>query len=960
MTSISNVKNASSRHRSISPKRPTTQSPIEDDDDALGPRRKNRSNSVANLLPAMNSDKRNERRSLSPILRGQSRSGVLASTSLAKSHEKLSSDNFAEFSPDSEEQDSKSDFHPSPPPGERDENSPLAVKASGDETKAPRRRVGYAKPNRSPEEVGSFRKPSADGRVAALEQKLKDVQEQLKEAKKSASASKQAETAAITKLKQVENEHAHMLKDKDSKLLALQQKVNDMAGMNENKFEVSKEDFEGFREKLTTANNVIAALKTKLGVLQEQKIALEQSLNSKNEECEMLKRRTDDASTESQQDRKSFSLAKDKLALTIARQEALQKSWEAKRVEMEAKLSERDRSLHELKGVISSKDKEITELKDEVIRNLWKPNYSSQSTQTERSVNKWLWLLTLKMMTMNEKEFTRDTASQTETVRIDGVVTGKAKLATKSTMTAVSTQDETLSEQDLWWGEILKKCENEVRIFDLKREIQMPEQQLLVQISSIYAEKAIIDFIDHEKERPLQNMQEFLFMYFLRECRGRQKAEAALVRLVTNILVKIRGRERDKKTGAREIPRSAYRHRIGLFARFLGFDFVEESRNGTKVEKQAISLDGLEVFLNTLVVARQGICPLLESGMRSIRVKTKDFLAALDYVFSNLAAVERERVKTDIYDALNVGDELDLEAGLETVIEEWLDMNFRMDSRLEALFVAADTAGDGDVDWGEFQSLVKRLDEEHISSDVLRQLRIFTKIYMWPRVDSGVFCKVARDHDLSNIKISPDFERSAVQSPELERSSKRLQPLFRATSETIKENLKRLSNHSMAPDLFYKWDLCERVMNERKYPEMAWVIFHQASRSLTQILKEVQATEEEEEEEEEEVEATEKASSPMSFHRAASSPRRLSPLRSPRRSTSPIHRGNSVSSTANAKAETEKAEQLVESLRKKSSPRARAVSSGDVDAGDAVRQNHFERAPSVGTRMLHGKLASDF
>mmetsp|Transcript_51977 Transcript_51977/g.161664 ORF Transcript_51977/g.161664 Transcript_51977/m.161664 type:complete len:966 (-) Transcript_51977:90-2987(-) len=949
------MKNTSIRQRSVSPKRQTSHSPIDDDDDDLiSAKRKSRSNSVLSSLPAM-SEKRNERRSVSPILpRGQSRAGMMTSSSFAaRRQEKLSSDNIADFSPDSEEQDSKSEFFPSPPPGERDESSPLSVK-EGDEQKAPRRKVGYSKPNRSPDEVGSFRKPSSDARVAVLEQKLKDVQEQLKEAKKLASAARQAETAAISKLRQVEHEQAHMLKERDAKLLALQQKLNDMTGLSENKFEVSKEDFEGFREKLTTANNVIAALKSKLGALQEQKTALEQTLNSKSEECEMLKRRTDDVSTESQQDRKSFSLAKDKLALTIARQEALQKSWDAKRAEMETKLLEKDKKLDELKGIVSSKDKEILDLKDEVLRNLWKPDSSSRSTQTERSVNKWLWLLTLKIMTMNERDMTRDTASQTETVRIDGVVTGKAKLVTKSTMTAVSTQDDTLSEQDQWWNEILKRCEQEVRIFDLKREIQMPEQQLLVQISSIYAEKAIIDFIDRQKERPLQNMQEFLFMYFLRECRGRQKAEVALVRLLTNILIKVRGRE--KKSGAREIPRSAYRHRIGLFARFLGFDFMEESRNGVKVEKHSISLDGLEVFLNTLVLARQGICPLLESGMRTIQVKTREFLAALDYVFSNLTAVERERIKTDIYDSLNVGDEMDLEAGLETVIEEWLDMNYRMDSRLEALFVAADVAGDGDVDWSEFQSLVKRLDEDHISNDVLRQLRIYTKIYMWPRVDSGVFCKVARDHDLSNIKISPDFERNAMQSPELERSSKRLQPLFRATSEAIKENLKKISNHPMSPDLFYKWDLCERVMNEKKYPEMAWVIFHQSSRSLTQILKEVQTNEEDEEDEEEE--AAEKPSSPSSFLRAASSPRRLSPLRSPRRSTSPINRRTSVA--VDPKAETEKAEQLVESLRKKSSPRARFASTSEVEDDDQVKRNQLERAPSVGRRMLHGKLASDF
>ena len=133
-------------------------------------------------------------------------------------------------------------------------------------------------------------------------------------------------------------------------------------------------------------------------------------------------------------------------------------------------------------------------------------------------------------------------------------------------------------------------------------------------------------------------------------------------------------------------------------------------------EKSPISSDGLNIFLQSLVKARCGACPLLEVSSRQVMVPAARLFEVVDYVFSGCMSFERERIKTDIFDqfggkaagrAVEDKDEtqVDLEVVLEYVLIQYDEMTKRWDSRLESLFAANDSDGNGDLDLKEFQAM---------------------------------------------------------------------------------------------------------------------------------------------------------------------------------------------------------------------------------------------------------------
>jgi hypothetical protein len=131
-------------------------------------------------------------------------------------------------------------------------------------------------------------------------------------------------------------------------------------------------------------------------------------------------------------------------------------------------------------------------------------------------------------------------------------------------------------------------------------------------------------------------------------------------------------------------------------------------------EKGPISSDGLNIFLQTLVKARCGACPLLEVSLRQVMVPATHFFGVVDYVFHGCLSFERERIKTEIFDqfggsaagrVVDDSDEVDLEVALEYVLMQYDEMTKRWDSRLESLFAANDSDGNGDLDLKEFQAI---------------------------------------------------------------------------------------------------------------------------------------------------------------------------------------------------------------------------------------------------------------
>lgn len=99
------------------------------------------------------------------------------------------------------------------------------------------------------------------------------------------------------------------------------------------------------------------------------------------------------------------------------------------------------------------------------------------------------------------------------------------------------------------------------------------------------------------------------------------------------------------------------------------------------------------MYLATLVRAREGACPLLEPGIKQYKVRFDEFVSAVDMVLAEVKFYEREAIKTEIAEMNGKSDNIDLEVSLEMMVDLWLDLDARLTSRLEALFVAHDANG---------------------------------------------------------------------------------------------------------------------------------------------------------------------------------------------------------------------------------------------------------------------------
>lgn len=83
----------------------------------------------------------------------------------------------------------------------------------------------------------------------------------------------------------------------------------------------------------------------------------------------------------------------------------------------------------------------------------------------------------------------------------------------------------------------------------------------------------------------------------------------------------------------------------------------------------------------------------MEPGVKQYKVRFDEFVTAVDMVLSEVKFFEREAIKTEIAEMNGKSDNIDLEISLEMMVDLWLDLDARLASRLEALFVAHDANG---------------------------------------------------------------------------------------------------------------------------------------------------------------------------------------------------------------------------------------------------------------------------
>ena len=154
----------------------------------------------------------------------------------------------------------------------------------------------------------------------------------------------------------------------------------------------------------------------------------------------------------------------------------------------------------------------------------------------------------------------------------------------KATQTNIEVKDDKLTEEDIWWREISSSASNLISylnqsklIADTVSHVVMSDGQALGIITALYAEKSIVDYSDLQNRRQLQSMRDFVWCYFLRDTGDKKLAEKLLVKFLANVLWRIR--QKVNRNNTMEHDRfSKFRHRYGLFARFLGFSYEDEDR----------------------------------------------------------------------------------------------------------------------------------------------------------------------------------------------------------------------------------------------------------------------------------------------------------------------------------------------------------------------------------------------
>ena len=199
-----------------------------------------------------------------------------------------------------------------------------------------------------------------------------------------------------------------------------------------------------------------------------------------------------------------------------------------------------------------------------------------------------------------------------------------------------------LIDETLWWDEVVTKIEKQM--LDTADEGQgegggvtqsshlgaarfgtwLSDRGILQIISNVYEEKLVADYVCRRKREPIQPLPSFVWNFMLCQYGDRVNAAAAMQQLVGSVLRRVR--VHPVRSGNR-LPQA--RHRMLMFARFLGFNEMDAS--GKHVGP--LSLTELEVYLIMLGIARQGQCPLLEAGMSQMQADKDVLHSIVDVVF---------------------------------------------------------------------------------------------------------------------------------------------------------------------------------------------------------------------------------------------------------------------------------------------------------------------------------------
>lgn len=529
----------------------------------------------------------------------------------------------------------------------------------------------------------NLKRMSAESKIAAYENRVQELQTQLRNMRQYQTQVKQIEAEVAVKLEKQRRETDELISNKNAEieglraqletvqgsynlLQAVQSKKNDKA-QRQDIVSMDRDELTALTDKLKSTSNVIAALSSKveeqrkhmvfqtieMEKVEEQCTASQQEakivkdkLQKLQAEYDSIQQNTDHQST---LERKHLNLAKDQIAKIVAKHTVDENGWHQKEGKMQSDLSANAKTIKDLQQTVKEKERLVSELQAEVMKNVWRPEIGHTGVQTDKVPNRWLWLLTLKIASISDmSELKHSRYVQTDPVRIEGYVSGKSRTETKSTMTNAEVKKIENETEDggVFWKDIKSRAEQMtsflVSTSGSNAEVSMSDCQALSLVSTIYAEKVVVDYLDNKKGRNLQPMRDFVWCYVLRETGDKRKAEKLLVKFLANIMWRANPKPSGSESRTAEMVQFyKFRDRYGFFARTLGYSFVVD-----REEYPQITTEGLNVWLQTLVRARQGAWPLLEPNVKQHLVPVSHIYNAVDYVFAASKTFERERIKT--------------------------------------------------------------------------------------------------------------------------------------------------------------------------------------------------------------------------------------------------------------------------------------------------------------------------
>mmetsp|Transcript_34329 Transcript_34329/g.107623 ORF Transcript_34329/g.107623 Transcript_34329/m.107623 type:complete len:818 (-) Transcript_34329:283-2736(-) len=333
-----------------------------------------------------------------------------------------------------------------------------------------------------------------------------------------------------------------------------------------------------------------------------------------------------------------------------------------------------------------------------------------------------------------------------------------------------------------FWNGIVKQAEG----IDLNAnpDLRMTKEKLSEVISTIYTEKVLADELDDKLRMPRENLPEFSYGYFLEMFGDPSLAEEALVNLVANVKLF------DKQSA-----------RVRMFARFLQLGTTQ------------LPLESLNVYLASLIRIQNGQAPLLPDA-DSISVDSEKALKVIQFVFAQAPFIVKSKIIIEC-EKRAVGRQIDLDSLLLFIVEKFKEEQGRTEERLKALYVAADSNADGDLDFNEFANMCKHTSGERSHREMLR---MFAEMTLNRVVDANTFVRVARKYKLSSFGIgslSKKVEKSIHEVFDL------LVAEWKKVEDMILEYLVLLEGSAVGTRLEEDVAQLKRLLNERTDAEKA-------------------------------------------------------------------------------------------------------------------------------------------